>query len=892
MYKRGAKLQRFFVLLAVVCPAVFLFQAGAFAGDVAVLDTVSNWRIFSVVKPPVVQEGADISAAKFNNRWLDSVSQPVAAGWNKQEFDDSGWLRGPLALAPYSALVERLYLRGKFTVTNPLVVGDLKLSAGYHGGIVVYLNGEEIGRANMAKAAILADNYPVEAFVTEKGDLLSLSRYAKPQPTEKDKERTKLWERTVEIKIPARALKNGVNTLGIEVVRAPYNKVSKNNAGAKRENSFPQEFSWATCRVTKLNLAATGASGLVPDTGRPQGLQVWNGDIMAGDYDLDYGSSSETLKAVNISGPRNGSFTGKIIIGSTKPIQGLSVKAEDLKGPAVIPSAAISIHYGLPWGKELMPLAGGKISTKLMGSLSDNPLKEYPLSNVNGNSQAGAVAPVWVTVKIPKDAEPGLYTGMLSVRIVSGKDLQVPVELKVLPWTLPEEQDYRTWVDLAESPDTLAVEYGLPLWSEKHFKMIGESFEIISGTGSRTVYIPAIAHTNHGNEESMIRWIKKPGNKYDWDFSVMEKYLDLAEKYLGKPKIVTLQVWEIYMRKAALGKNTRFDDFTRIGVPQVTFFDPVSKKTEPGKLPPLDDPGSKAVWRELIEQVQARLKKRGLEKALMLGMFCDCMPEKEDAQFFKDVAPKLAWVQQGHTIFKNLHDIAEVGYNSTVWGFAFGDGRAQTNQKLPPVCESLHGWNNPKLTAIFDRGLDLDENYTNKWYFFTESAITSELRGMGRMGADFWKAVKDKSGKRTQWVHERYREGDWGGSVILLLLGSSVLAPGKEGPESTNRLVAFMEGIEASEARIYIEKALMDNKDRLGPELAVKCQTVLDDRLFYMWRCLSNHELQGVWNATFWRSNNVLTGAGQRYFLSSEWQKQAEKLFLAAGEVEKKLGKK
>ena len=881
-----------------IISAVILLPFTVLAEGVTVIDSRSNWRIFSVIKPPVIQDGTDISIAKFNNRWLDSASQPVADNWNKQDFDDYGWLRGPLALAPDTPLVDRLYLRGKITVKDT-VAGNLKLSAEYHGGIIVYLNGVEIGRKNVANAAgmgpkpaLLADKYPSEAFVTEKGDFLSLSRYAKPQPTEQDKERTKLWERNAEIELPAGTLKKGVNILGIELIRSAYDKASQKIAGAKRENNFPQEFSWATCRITKLELAARSAQGLVPDTGRPGGLQVWNGDIMAGDYDLDYGSVSEPLRPVKISGPRNGVFTGKVIIGSTGQIRGLSVKAGDLKGPAVIPASAIRIRYGMPWGKETISFPGSKNSSKLMGALSDNPLKEYLPGNAGAGSAPGAVAPVWLTVKIPKDAAPGTYSGSLTARISSEKELLIPVELEVLPWTLPDPQDYRTWVDLIESPDTLAVEYNLPLWSEKHFKLIAGSFELISGTGARTVYIPAIAHTNLGNEESMIRWIKKPGNKYDWDFSIMEKYLDLAQQHLGTPKIVALQVWEIYMRKAALGKNTRFDDFTRLGVPQVTFLDPVTKKTELGKLPPLDDPGSKAVWRDLIEQVQARLKKRGLEKALMLGMFCDCMPEKEDAQFFKDVAPKLAWVQQGHSIFKNLQDVAEVGYNATVWGFAFGDGRAQTNQKAKPLCESLHGWNNPKLNAIFDRALDLDENSTNKWYFFTETAITSELRGMGRLGADFWKAVKDKNGNRTQWVHERYREGDWGGSVILLLLGSSILAPGKEGPEATNRHIVFQEGIQACEARICLEKALMEDRSRLGPELAARCQALLDERLFYMWRSLSNHELQGVWNATFWRSGNVTKAAGQRYFQGSEWQKQAEKLFLLAGEVEKKLDKK
>ena len=70
----------------------------------------------------------------------------------------------------------------------------------------------------------------------------------------------------------------------------------------------------------------------------------------------------------------------------------------------------------------------------------------------------GGKTPVWVTVKVPKDAKAGIYTGQLALGPAS-----VPVKLDVQDWTLPDPQDYRTWVELVQSPDTLAVEYDVPL---------------------------------------------------------------------------------------------------------------------------------------------------------------------------------------------------------------------------------------------------------------------------------------------------------------------------------------------------------------------------------------------------------------------------------------------
>ena len=904
------KISRSLSLFLAVSFACFLLPAAAGAAGTPILGTYSNWRIFSIIKPPVIQDGTEIEPVKVKIRWLDSDSAPAPADWNKAEIDDSGWLRGPVTVSPETAMLERLYLRGKFTVTSPGSVGTLTLTAEYHGGIIVYLNGEEVGRANVGKDVkdgqkepVLAEKYPPEAFVTEKGMYLGPEgAYLEGRPngaplSPESKKRMELWVRRANIKIPAKALKKGINVLGIEVIRAGFDNTFNKVKMTKRVNSFPHEFMWATCEMLKLELTAAGSSGLIPNTARPQSFQVWNADIMAGDTDLDFGSQAEPLRPVKITGPRNGIFSGKLNTGSTKPIQGLTVKAGGLKGPVDIPAAAVKIRYGVPWGSEsnrdatyYQPRPVYTAAGTLLASLSNNPPKEYTLGKANGSSLAGAVAPVWITVNIPKDAPAGLYTGVVTIKTSGAKDIAAAVELKVLPYTLPDRQDYSTWVDLIQSPDTLALEYKLPLWSEKHMAMIAESFSLLGGTGARIVYIPALAHTNLGNEESMIRWIKKGKNKYDWDFSIMDKYLDLAQKNMGDPKIVVLQVWEVYMR-ATMQK--RFEDFVSLGYPQVTFVDPVSKRTEFGKLPPLSDPGSKAVWRELIEQVQARLKKRGLDKALMLGMFCDAIPPKEDVQFFLDAAPKLSWVQQGHGLFTKLQDIAEVGYNATVWGgFRFADGCKQTNQKGTAVVESWRGWNNKRLDAVFERNVGLDTYPASRWYFFPETGVTSELRGIGRIGGDYWKAVKDKNDRRSSYVHDRYKEGCWGGTSIALNLCNPVLAPGKDGPEATNRLIALMEGVEACEARIYIEKALLESKAKLGAELTGRCESALDERLLNMWRTLSNLQLNGPGyaNAAGWRWSPGVSG--HRYFLGSGWQKQAEDLFLLAGEIQQKLEKK
>ena len=45
----------------------------------------------------------------------------------------------------------------------------------------------------------------------------------------------------------------------------------------------------------------------------------------------------------------------------------------------------------------------------------------------------------------------------------------------------------------------------------------------------------------------MVRWIKKADGTYDYDFSIMDKYLDLSLKSMTKPTFVVFTAWEIYL---------------------------------------------------------------------------------------------------------------------------------------------------------------------------------------------------------------------------------------------------------------------------------------------------------------------------------------------------------
>jgi hypothetical protein len=152
----------------------------------------------------------------------------------------------------------------------------------------------------------------------------------------------------------------------------------------------------------------------------------------------------------------------------------------------------------------------------------------------------------------------------------------------------------------------------------------------------------------------------------------------------------------------------------------------------------------------------------------------------------------------------------------------------------------------------------------------SEGASTSGIRGYGRVGADFWNVlqVRNKTYGEGLSIIARYPQSDWG----QLYLGNStpyVLAPGPHGPLATARFEMLRSGAQDLEARIFLEKALLDPaaRESMGAELADRCQQLLDDRV----------------------RANLIGRAAWLFF--SRGEERLEKLYELAGEVAGKLGR-
>jgi len=621
-------------------------------------------------------------------------------------------------------------------------------------------------------------------------------------------------------------------------------------------------------------------------------IRVWNGDVLAPYQDLLLPDAAEPLQPITIVGTRNGSFSGKVVLGSAKPIRRLRAEMGPLEcGNHRIPVSAVQVRYPRYTRRGGWNSVAKAVTT--FDTLEETAPKEIGLITKRmkpGYWDIGKVKfnhayqPIWVTVTVPTDAAPGDYRSSLRITVVGAKPVVVPVKLKVCPWKLPDAENYETYVDFVQSPESVALRYEVPLWSDRHFKLMEKSLALLGRSGNRSVYIPLICETNFGHDQTMVRWIRE-GNGYRYDFTVMEKYLDMVEKHMGTPRNVVLYVWDIFLdggdftvkvdkkkgtrsSLAILGEEVQKDRFAHRGKgPRVTLLDPATGRTEKLWLPQYRDPKAHALWKPLLAELQERLNKRGLGEAVALGMAGDAVPAKPVIDFFKTHLPRAGWMIHTHGFYGGPKRLKQRGALTRHITIVFVFDRRAPRSRFYEWDGSTPG------ISFYPRGRPHNVPISD-YRASAELNASGQLRGFGRVGADFWPVLKDKRGRRRGRISMgRFPKSRWRNLDIR----QTLLEPGPEGALSTVRFEMTCEGIQESEARIFVESALVRKK--ISGELAKRCKRILDER----------DEAIGITNqGARARTKPDQKRKAYETFIAN-WQIRSEKLFDLAADVAKAL---
>jgi hypothetical protein len=856
--------------------------AAAAMPENVVLDGGDFWRAW-IGWRTVELQGADgrlmpIYDVKDQKPRPISASKGQPANWMAGDFDDSLWARtqGPFGINAWSGSyvdvsgpgnpgeVAMICLRGRFVVDDPGAARGLTLDIDYAGGVAVWLNGREIGRSHLPPTGdivfgtTVAEAYPDNCYVDPEGTLLN-ERNAKEFP-----DRYGARVRSARFDLPAERLVKGPNVLAIAVCRAPTAAIYRTAKVAKWPWPGPST-PWPHARIGNVRLAGPAAVAAGATHARANGIRVWNRSVLEPIDCTDFDDPLERLAPLRIVGCRNGAFSAQIVVGAGQPVTGLVAIASDLRqtgGRGVIPKARCRVRYALP---DCPPAGWYNAPPLLFDTLVDAAPNPVPVADKRG----GAVCPVWLTVSVPPDTPPGQYAGKLTLRAEGLAATTVDVELSVQPFLLPAAQRFLPLVDLIQSPESVALQYKVDLWSARHWELLDQTFALLGQVGNKSLYLPLLRQTNLGNEQTMVRWVRAADGSMTLDYAVLDKYLDLALKHCGKPPIVCLYIWDRFCGEQYLGTAKVKAASTGYLYSRL---DPDTGQVTDEEGPKWDSPEIVGFLGQLVAGVKARLAQRGLENSLMLGLSGDQRPSKAVAAVIGQAVPGAKWVSQAHPPLFDLFGIP-AGYVTTVWNAgAPADPQVQRHYWKPG--KAIYGtFPREGHKCIYPLRFSSSPVVPR---MINEACVAARLDGIGRVGADFWNVISTKSVDAPRVsIAGRYPHSGW--SQLNLSHGTAyMLGPGPTGPCATVRFELLREGVQATEARLRIESVLGDAaaRERLGEELASRCERLLDARTYAIMRAGASGMAGGARRNPYWWG-----------FVSGGWQERDAELYALAAEV-------
>jgi hypothetical protein len=829
--------------LGVALVGTWFLAAATVAGEAELVSMQTPWRVWMVTGASVERDagGQLVVIGRRGKPPLDAGSAGLSPlpppTWRDSGFEDQTWGRyggqelrrwaGPYGLhydyrdpgrTENPAL---LCLRTRFGVADPSRATDVQITVEYLGGVVVTMNGVEVGRGHLPAGRLepqtLAADYPLEAYTMEDGTtpLPTLQKgNAVPDAGLAARYRTRI--RSLTVSVPSRLLVKGANVLALELHRSLILGPLSGN-----------RFTWWHIGVGEVKVSSASGAGVIAYSEALKGTQVWNaqsveqitdslqpvrsldrgaegisprGAMMQG---LAVGNPFDPLWPVRILAPCNGAGTGLAVLTDLAGLRGVRGRVSKLSGPggAALPVTGVRVRYArrgfLHWCDELV--------------------EEPP--------DGAKTVPVWVEAQVPKNQAAGWYAGNLSLQ-ANGKSWAVPLQVFVSGYIAPDPRDFHSVMVTMHSPEALEKTYRVKPYGDEHFRLMEQSLQFAAQVGGKVAFVPVIVGGHMGHETGLIRWVRD-GRGMKPDYSLFEKYLDLYVKHCGTPRAISLYVWHLDVAKEAAsayeGSQIPSREYQPKKSIQVTLWDPQTGQTESVPAPNWLTPEADAFWKPLLDGVhEIVVRKRGWpEKTILLGIGSDTRPSVKTGEMFRGWAPYARWDIYSH--FSGDPGAGGIGH---------------TFYKGPPLAGSAPG----KFIAIGNLEVGLKEIYgyyllkSDGLEAFTKNGdeyLTATVQRVGpgtqgapivyrmqpmidgrwtRLGIDFW--PEPPSMQRS-----RYHPLIWGATPLWLTW------PGPQGPQPTVRLMMIREGLQDFEARLAIAAQL----GRLPAERQKPYRELLDD---------------------------------------------------------------
>lgn len=219
---------------------------------------------------------------------------------------------------------------------------------------------------------------------------------------------------------------------------------------------------------------------------------------------------------------RNEYESGQFGVFSSTDCAGLRLEASELRHDEdqsiTISSEQIRLRpVGLIHVTKNTPGAENIVVREAPCDIPDVLYESDAISLKGGESQG-----VWVTVKIPEDAKSGSYSGTITLKN-DAASVSLPMKVEVFNFTLPS--DRHLWVTNWFTTWNFAKVHQVDEWSEEHWEVLERYFKNLSEHRQNVIY------TNWAPDGRYVKAVRKADGTWEIDFSNLDRYLKLAEKY-------------------------------------------------------------------------------------------------------------------------------------------------------------------------------------------------------------------------------------------------------------------------------------------------------------------------------------------------------------------------
>jgi hypothetical protein len=283
----------------------------------------------------------------------------------------------------------------------------------------------------------------------------------------------------------------------------------------KMKNRFP---GWWLLLI--LSLVGTWLA--IPAWAAEDGFHIW---ALNPEMRLTPATFSRELKSVaRVESFRNETATVQFAVRSGEPLSPFSFsRVGNPAGPGELPAAWVEIRYP------------GALLADESNSYFTDPLFPDPPARLEANWTQG----VWITLHVPADAAPGKYQAAFQVRAAS-RERKVSLELTVLDFQLPPLTRGQFYLNIWQDPAAVARWAKVPLWSEKHWKLLEAYAADMAAHGQRSITTSILYDPWHSQTgsiyPSMVEW-QFPGEwqegeegKFQFDYAAFDRYVEIMMK--------------------------------------------------------------------------------------------------------------------------------------------------------------------------------------------------------------------------------------------------------------------------------------------------------------------------------------------------------------------------